>query len=104
MNAAGQALRPIRALPGREGVEVIDQRLLPHRLQLERLHTPAQVHTAIRDMWVRGAPLIGATAAYGLALQMNTDAGDTALEASAAFLRDAGLTVTETQRGPRRNM
>ena len=93
MNAAGQALRPIRALPGREGVEVIDQRLLPHRLQLERLHTPAQVHTAIRDMWVRGAPLIGATAAYGLALQMNTDAGDTALEASAAFLRDARPTA-----------
>ncbi|WP_425259506.1 S-methyl-5-thioribose-1-phosphate isomerase [Rubrivivax sp. RP6-9] len=93
MNAAVPALRPIRALPGRAGVEIIDQRLLPHRLQLERLHTPAQVHTAIRDMWVRGAPLIGATAAYGLALQMNMDAEDAALDASAAFLRAARPTA-----------
>jgi methylthioribose-1-phosphate isomerase len=93
VSAPGPALRPIRALPGREGVEVIDQRLLPHRLQLERLHAPAQVHTAIRDMWVRGAPLIGATAAYGLALQMNADAEDAALEASAAFLRAARPTA-----------
>ena len=38
-----------------------------------------RVFTAIRDMWVRGAPLIGATAAYGLALQMRRDAGDAAL-------------------------
>ncbi len=93
MNDGGRSLRPIRALPGRDGVEVIDQRRLPHRLQLERLHTPAQVHTAIRDMWVRGAPLIGATAAYGLALQMNVDAQDDALEASAAFLRAARPTA-----------
>ena len=38
---------------------------------------------AIRDMWVRGAPLIGATAAYGVALQAAADAGDAALQAAA---------------------
>ena len=93
MKVGGQALRPIRALPARDAVEVIDQRLLPHRLHFERLDTPALVHTAIRDMWVRGAPLIGATAAYGLALQMNADAGDGALEASAEMLRQARPTA-----------
>ena len=41
------------------------------------------VFVAIRDMWVRGAPLIGATAAYGLALQARDDAGDAALQAAA---------------------
>jgi len=93
MKVNGQALRPIRALPSRDAVEVIDQRLLPHRLHIERLETPAAVHDAIRQMWVRGAPLIGASAAYGLALQMNRDAGDNALEEAAALLRQARPTA-----------
>jgi methylthioribose-1-phosphate isomerase len=93
MKIGSQALRPIRALPTRDAVEVIDQRLLPHRLHFERLATPARVHTAIRDMWVRGAPLIGAAAAYGLALQMNDDASDAALAAAAASLRQARPTA-----------
>jgi len=93
MKVDGQALRPIRALPARDAVEVIDQRLLPHRLKIERLATPDAVFTAIRDMWVRGAPLIGATAAYGLALQMNADSGDRALESGAQWLRSARPTA-----------
>jgi hypothetical protein len=40
-------------------------------LRIVPLRTRADVPTAIRDMWVRGAPLIGATAAYGMALQMD---------------------------------
>ena len=72
---------------------VIDQRLLPHRLHLVRLDTPQAVFTAIRDMWVRGAPLIGATAAYGLALQMTQDASDAALAESADWLRQARPTA-----------
>ena len=87
------AMRPIRSLPGRDAVEVIDQRALPHRLVLERLATPQAVFDAIRQMWVRGAPLIGASAAYGLALQMNRDAGDCALEDSADLLRAARPTA-----------
>ena len=72
---------------------VIDQRALPHRLQFERLASPQDVHTAIRDMWVRGAPLIGAAAAYGLALQARVDAGDAALAAAVAHLQSARPTA-----------
>ena len=49
-----------------------------------RLAGVADAVTAIRDMWVRGAPLIGVTAAYGLALQARADAVDAALDAAAA--------------------
>ena len=93
MNVGGRPLRPIRALASRDAVEVIDQRALPHRLQIERIVSAQAMHTAIRDMWVRGAPLIGASAAYGLALQMNRDAGDASLEDTAAWLRDARPTA-----------
>ncbi len=93
MKVAGVAMRPLRAVAQRDAVEVIDQRLLPHRLHLETLRTPQQVYTAIRDMWVRGAPLIGATAAYGLALQMRQEASDCALEETADFLRSARPTA-----------
>lgn len=86
-------LRPIRALPGRETVEVIDQRALPHRLAMETLATPQAVFTAIRDMWVRGAPLIGATAAYGVALQANRDASDAALTECLAWMATARPTA-----------
>ncbi len=61
-------------------VDIIDQRWLPHEFRIETLKTVADVATAIRDMWVRGAPLIGATAAYGMALQMTVDATDAALD------------------------
>jgi methylthioribose-1-phosphate isomerase len=93
MNVGGQPLRPLRARPERDGVVIIDQRALPHRLAFETLSTPQAVHTAIRDMWVRGAPLIGATAAYGVALQMRHDASDPALEAVADHLRQARPTA-----------
>jgi len=93
MMVGGVALRPLRASAQQDAIEVIDQRLLPHVLQLETLRTPQAVFTAIRDMWVRGAPLIGATAAYGLALQMRIDASDCALEETADMLRVARPTA-----------
>ncbi len=49
-------------------VQLIDQRLLPTRLETATLHTVTDVAASIRDMYVRGAPAIGATAAYGMAL------------------------------------
>ncbi len=61
-------------------VDVIDQRWLPHEFRIETLSSVEAVATAIRDMWVRGAPLIGATAAYGMALQMTVEASDAALD------------------------
>ncbi|MDP2788375.1 MAG: S-methyl-5-thioribose-1-phosphate isomerase [Pseudomonadota bacterium] len=64
-------------------VEIIDQTRLPHEFVLRRLTTLADAAEAISVMRVRGAPLIGATAAYGLALAALTDASDTALHAAA---------------------
>jgi methylthioribose-1-phosphate isomerase len=93
MNVNGKALRPILERPSRDAVEVIDQRLLPHELRLVALRTPQDVFTAIRDMWVRGAPLIGATAAYGLALQCRQDARDEVLDEAAAWLATARPTA-----------
>jgi methylthioribose-1-phosphate isomerase len=75
----GRTSRTIWPAPGLDAVFIIDQRQLPHRVVIERLVDPAAVHCAIREMWVRGAPLIGATAAYGVALQCRVDAGDAAL-------------------------
>jgi methylthioribose-1-phosphate isomerase len=69
--------------PAEDGrsVEIIDQRWLPHDFRIERIDTVAGIATAIRDMWVRGAPLIGVTAAYGVAIQMADDPSDEALDA-----------------------
>jgi methylthioribose-1-phosphate isomerase len=60
-------------------VRIIDQRWLPHEFRVVSLETLQDFATAIRDMWVRGAPLIGATAGYGVALQMARDPSDAAL-------------------------
>ena len=82
-------LQPTRTLwptAARDAVMVIDQRWLPHRFVVETLSDTAAVERAIRDMWVRGAPLIGATAAYGMALQASVDASDEALRDAARFL------------------
>lgn len=60
-------------------VQIIDQRWLPHEFRVVDLITREDFATAIRDMWVRGAPLIGATAAYGVAMQMAQDPSDASL-------------------------
>jgi methylthioribose-1-phosphate isomerase len=73
---------PYRAIwPGEDGrsASIIDQTRLPHEFVTVDLRSVDDAATAIRDMWVRGAPLIGATAAYGMALAMQRDAGDAAL-------------------------
>jgi methylthioribose-1-phosphate isomerase len=60
-------------------VKIIDQRWLPHDFRIVALETLDDFAVAIRDMWVRGAPLIGATAAYGIATAMKNDASDNGL-------------------------
>jgi methylthioribose-1-phosphate isomerase len=80
MKAQGRHHRSLWPAPGHDALFVIDQRRLPHEWVVERLPDRAAVEAAIREMWVRGAPLIGATAAYGVALQMNADARDDALQ------------------------
>jgi len=60
-------------------VDVLDQRLLPHAERTMRIASVEEAATAIRDMVVRGAPLIGAVGAYGMALGLDADASDAAL-------------------------
>ncbi len=67
-------------------VQIIDQRWLPHEFRIVELETAEDFATAIRDMWVRGAPLIGASAAYGVAVEMSRDASDASLAAIAELL------------------
>ena len=81
MNVSGSHYRTIWRLPG-GAVRVIDQTRLPFEFATLDLHTLADAARAIRTMVVRGAPLIGATAAYGLALAMRADASDAALGAA----------------------
>ena len=61
-------------------LRIIDQRWLPHDFRIAELRTLDDCAVAIRDMWVRGAPLIGATAAYAVALRTATDPSDEALD------------------------
>ena len=85
--------RPYRTLwPGADGasVEIIDQTRLPHEFVVARLGSLDEAAHAIRAMLVRGAPLIGATAAYGLWLGLRADPSD-------AALRDAGATLLATR-------
>lgn len=71
--------RPIRLAGDGWAVEIIDQTRLPHELTIRRLEGLEQAAEAIRAMQVRGAPLIGVTAAYGMALAMVEDASDAGL-------------------------
>jgi methylthioribose-1-phosphate isomerase len=74
-------------------VNIIEQRLLPHELRIVTLKSMDEAAVAIRDMWVRGAPLIGATAAYGMALAMHEDASDKALNAAWDVLHETRPTA-----------
>ncbi len=80
---------PYRALvhpPNARHIEVIDQRALPHAIARVRIADAGVAADAIRTMWVRGAPLIGAVGAYGLALALDRDASDAALASAHAML------------------
>lgn len=69
MHTQGEALRTIRLKPDNPSiVQIIDQRWLPHQVVIRDLATAQDAHDVIRGMAVRGAPLIGATAAWGLYL------------------------------------
>ncbi len=82
MKVDGQPFRTIWLNSDGRSVDVIDQRWLPHEFRIATLRSVADAATAIRDMWVRGAPLIGATAAYGVALAMRENSGNTSLDAA----------------------
>ena len=76
MQVNGKPYRTIWLADDGRTVEIIDQTRLPHEFVTLPLKTLDDACTAIRDMWVRGAPLVGATAAYGMALAMNDETPD----------------------------
>jgi methylthioribose-1-phosphate isomerase len=67
-------------------VEIIDQTRLPHEFAIASLRSMEDAARAILTMQVRGAPLIGVTAAYGLAMALRQDASDQALDAALEHL------------------
>jgi methylthioribose-1-phosphate isomerase len=86
MKVDGKAMRSIWLEPDGWSVGAIDQTALPHRLATARLTTLDEAAHAIRAMLIRGAPLIGATAAYGMCLALRADASDEAIERAYATL------------------
>jgi methylthioribose-1-phosphate isomerase len=88
MLVQGTPTRTIRPVVegGKTVVEIIDQTRLPHEFVLRRLATPEDAAEAIAVMRVRGAPLIGATAAYGMALAADRDASDDGMAGRASSL------------------
>ncbi len=76
MKIHGIPSRTLRAHPASQTLDIIDQTRLPHALHWVSVQTLEEAAHAIRAMQVRGAPLIGATAAYGLALALKTGADD----------------------------
>jgi methylthioribose-1-phosphate isomerase len=87
---------PYRALVrpvGARHIEVLDQRALPHAVRVQRIDDASAAAAAIRDMIVRGAPLIGAVGAYGLALALDADPSDPALAQAHSMLDAARPTA-----------
>ena len=86
MQVDGKPTRTIWLEADSRSVGIIDQTRLPHRFVTLRLTTLEDAAHAIAAMQVRGAPLIGVAAAYGVALALNADPSDEALERACAAL------------------
>ena len=97
MKIDGKEMRTIWVESDGAGIGVIDQTLLPHRFATARLTTLDDAVRAIKSMQVRGAPLIGATAAYGVWLALRSDASDENLERAYGALLAARPTAINLQ-------
>jgi methylthioribose-1-phosphate isomerase len=86
MKVDGKLLRTIWRDAGSGNVSIIDQTKLPHAFVITQLRSVDDAWHAIANMQVRGAPLIGVAAAYGLALAMRADPSDVNLVATADYL------------------
>ena len=76
-----------------KGARILDQRRLPWEVVWVELRSAHDAEVAIREMWTRGAPLIGATAAYGLAMALAEDGSDASLDAAFTLLAEARPTA-----------
>jgi len=92
MRVDGTPMRTIWPVDGAR-VGIIDQTRLPHEFVTLELTNLAEAAHAIRAMLVRGAPLIGATAAYGVALALSADPSDAALAQAVAVLAETRPTA-----------
>ncbi len=86
MRVDGTPTRTIWPAVDGRSVKIIDQTRLPHEFVIAELATLADFALAIKDMKVRGAPLIGVTAAYGLAVALRADPSDAGLASASAKL------------------
>ncbi|MBL8398680.1 MAG: S-methyl-5-thioribose-1-phosphate isomerase [Candidatus Accumulibacter sp.] len=93
MKVNGVHTRAIWPSADGQAVEIIDQTVLPHAFRVLRLSTVETIAEAIRQMQVRGAPLIGVSAAYGVALAMRHSADDASLTSCMALLADTRPTA-----------
>src|SRR5450759_3435860 len=102
MNVNGKPCRTIWRSQDGISVEIIDQTRLPHEFVTASLVTVDDAERAIREMRVRGAPLIGVTAAYGMALAMQADPSDASLDNAARALLAARPTAVNLRWGVER--
>ena len=102
MKINGIPYRTIWPTADNTAVEIIDQTRLPHIFTTLRLESMRDAERAIRDMQVRGAPLIGVTGAYGVALSMRHHASDAALAATCSVLLAARPTAVNLRWGVER--
>jgi len=93
MNVNGTPYRSIWLREDGWSVGIIDQTLLPHEFVARSLRRVGEAAEAIRSMRVRGAPLIGATAAYGVALAMRESSDDGALSEACHLLQSTRPTA-----------
>ena len=77
----------------KSSVQIIDQRFLPHELKIISLFSVEDAEYAIREMQVRGAPLIGVTAAFGMYLASINNSSNEFMEKSGIFLKNARPTA-----------
>ena len=80
MRVNGKSYRTIWVADDKKSVEILDQTQLPHQFKIVVLRTLDDAAHAIQSMQVRGAPLIGAAAAYGICLAIGADASDEVLD------------------------
>jgi methylthioribose-1-phosphate isomerase len=97
MRVGDKTFRTIWQASDAASVKIIDQTRLPHEFEIASINNVSEAAQAIKVMQVRGAPLLGVMAAYGLALAMRADASDANLDAACAVLATARPTAVNLQ-------
>src|SRR5262245_50266415 len=87
MKVAGKHYRSLWADESAGVVHIIDQARLPHVFETAVIHSSTEMADAIRSMRVRGAPLIGVAAAFGIALAVSKDPSDGSISEASNLLR-----------------